>query len=160
MKVIVFNEIPPGFIGQVRRGDGVGRNLARADRTDGDFIRALIEAGEVDTCHDLSDGGLVCALTGMCLAGNIGAQVNYSVENIPDHALLFGEDQARYLIAAPGAKADKILEKARQAGIAMINIGTTGGTDLKIGDKINTSCDKLRAAHEGWFEDYMTKVKN
>ena len=131
-----------------------------AEKKNGDFVRSLIEEGDVDTCHDLSDGGLVCALADMCLAGKMGADVSYSSENIPAHALLFGEDQARYLIAAPAGKADKILEKAKQAGIAMINIGTSGGADLKIGDKIDTSCDKLRVAHEGWLEDYMTKVRD
>ena len=129
------------------------------EKKNGDFVRALIEAGEVDTCHDLSDGGLVCALAEMCLAGKIGAELSYSKENIPAHALLFGEDQARYLIALPAGKAGKILEKAKKSGITIENIGTTGGSDLKIGDKINISCDKMRTAHEGWFEDYMTKVQ-
>ncbi|MCH7631293.1 MAG: phosphoribosylformylglycinamidine synthase II, partial [Proteobacteria bacterium] len=129
------------------------------EKKNGDFVRALIEAGEVDTCHDLSDGGLVCALAEMCLAGKIGADVSYSKENIPAHALLFGEDQARYLIALPAGKAGKILEKAKKSGIIIENIGTTGGSVLKIGDKINISCDRMRTAHEGWFEDYMTKVR-
>ncbi|MCH8322282.1 MAG: phosphoribosylformylglycinamidine synthase subunit PurL [Proteobacteria bacterium] len=129
------------------------------EKKNGDFVRALIEAGEVDTCHDLSDGGLVCALAEMCLAGKIGADVSYSKENIPAHALLFGEDQARYLIALPAGKAGKILEKAKKSGITIENIGTTGGSVLKIGDKINISCDRMRTAHEGWFEDYMTKVR-
>ena len=129
------------------------------EKKNGAFVRALIEAGEVDTCHDLSDGGLVCALADMCLAGKMGAGLSYSKENIPAHALLFGEDQARYLIAVPAGKADKILEKAKESGITIENIGASGGNALKIGDKINISCDKLRTAHEGWFKDYMTKVR-
>jgi len=130
-----------------------------AEMKNGSFIRSLIEDGMVDTCHDLSDGGLVCALADMCLSGKMGADLKYAAQDIPDHALLFGEDQARYLIAVPSDKASAILKKARGEGIIIENIGTTGGATLKIGEKINISCDKLRTAYEGWFKDYMTKVQ-
>src|SRR6185437_10566869 len=39
------------------------------------FVRKLIEDGRVDTCHDLSDGGLLVALAEMALAGDIGAEI-------------------------------------------------------------------------------------
>ena len=127
------------------------------EKKNGDFVRGLIEAGTVDTCHDLSDGGLVCALTDMALSG-IGAAV--AVESdLPQHALLFGEDQARYLLAAPEEAAKDIVARANKAGVAIAQIGKTGGKALKVNDKINISLEKLKTAHEGWLTDYMTKVK-
>jgi len=54
-------------------------------------VRALIESGRVDTVHDISDGGLLVAISEMAIAGNIGAKI--SSGGIP---FLFGEDQARY----------------------------------------------------------------
>ena len=41
------------------------------ERRNGDFVRSRILAGEVDACHDLSDGGLLIGLAEMVgLASN------------------------------------------------------------------------------------------
>ena len=47
-----------------------------AEKRNGDFVRGLIEAGRVDTVHDVSDGGLLVALAEMAMAGDIGADVD------------------------------------------------------------------------------------
>jgi len=44
-----------------------------AERKNGDFVRAMIEAGHAAACHDLGDGGLLVALAEMAMAGNRGA---------------------------------------------------------------------------------------
>ena len=45
-------------------------------------------------------------------------------------AFWFGEDQARYLIAAPFAEAEKIVAEARAAYIFVAELGKTGGDAL------------------------------
>ncbi|HEX9647971.1 MAG TPA: phosphoribosylformylglycinamidine synthase subunit PurL, partial [Alphaproteobacteria bacterium] len=45
------------------------------ERRNGDFVRALIAAGRVSCCHDLSDGGLYVALAEMAIAGGVGADL-------------------------------------------------------------------------------------
>jgi phosphoribosylformylglycinamidine synthase len=130
-----------------------------AERRNGDFVRGLIEAGRVDTCHDLSDGGLLVALAEMAMAskngsGGIGAAVGQA--SIADAiGFWFGEDQARYLIAVPQAQAEKIVEEARAAVITVAELGKTGGDAISIDGKDNIAVSKLRAAHEGWFPDFM-----
>jgi len=69
-----------------------------AERRNGAFLRGLIASGRVSVAHDLSDGGLGVALVEMALAGNIGVKLKQLPQG-PTHAALFGEDQARYLIA-------------------------------------------------------------
>lgn len=129
------------------------------EKKNGTFIRGLIESGSVDTCHDLSDGGLVSALADMALAGKIGVEATPDMGSIPAHAFLFGEDQARYLISVPADFAGDILEQAGRAGVSAKKIGCSGGDALKVGEKIDISLDKLRSAHENWFKDYMTKAR-
>ncbi|TDI62512.1 MAG: phosphoribosylformylglycinamidine synthase subunit PurL [Alphaproteobacteria bacterium] len=128
------------------------------EKKNGDFVRSLIEAGSIDTCHDLSDGGLAAGLAEMCMAGAIGASVSLN-SSLPAHGLLFGEDQARYLIATPWKTAEKVLAKAKAGGIKIAKIGNAGGDALKIDDKINISCDIMKQAHEGWLKNYMTRVR-
>jgi phosphoribosylformylglycinamidine synthase len=128
------------------------------EKKNGDFIRGLIEAGEVDTCHDLSCGGLAVAITEMAMSGsgsgNIGASFEMS-ENMPAHAWLFGEDQGRYLVAVPADKKEMVLEAAKSAGVIAAEIGATGGEDLTADDTFTLSINDLSNAHEAWFDDYF-----
>jgi phosphoribosylformylglycinamidine synthase len=129
------------------------------EKSHGAFVRGLIEAGRIDTCHDVSDGGLLVAIAEMALAscektGGIGASVGQAAiaGAIP---FWFGEDQARYVAAAPFAEAEKIVAEARAAGIAVAELGKTGGTDIVIDDKDRIAVARLRTAHEGWFPKFM-----
>ncbi len=124
-----------------------------AEKRAGDLVRGLIARRAVTACHDLSDGGLAVAVAEMALAGNLGAAVEQPNGGPPLHAWLFGEDQARYLVTAPAAGA--VLEAARQAGVAAVCIGETGGSGLTLPGADTISLSTLRAAHEGWMPAYM-----
>ena len=68
----------------------------QAERANGDFLRAAIDGGLVAAAHDLSDGGLAVALAEMCMKNAIGCKID-NLDDRPE--ILFGEDQARYLVA-------------------------------------------------------------
>jgi phosphoribosylformylglycinamidine synthase len=125
-----------------------------AEKKNGDFVRGLIASGRVDSVHDLSDGGVLAAIAEMALAGNIGATVGQAeiADAIP---FWFGEDQARYLIAAPFREAEKIVAQARAATIIVAELGKTGGEALILDDKDSVALARLRNAHEGWFPRFM-----
>jgi phosphoribosylformylglycinamidine synthase II len=122
------------------------------EKKNGDFVRALIERGSVDTVHDISDGGLLVALAEMAMAGGIGIALDLDT-NI---GLLFGEDQGRYVLAVPGAQAASVLEQAKAAGIAASSLGRTGGDKITLEGADEISLSELRSAHESWFPAYMS----
>jgi phosphoribosylformylglycinamidine synthase len=125
-----------------------------AERKHGDFVRSLIERGLADTVHDVSDGGVAVAIAEMALAGDIGASVGQA--GLPDAIpFWFGEDQARYVIASPFEKAEKIVAEARAAYIQVAELGRTGGEEIVIDETARMPVAKLRAAHEGWFPRFM-----
>jgi phosphoribosylformylglycinamidine synthase len=126
-----------------------------AERRNGDFLRALIEAGRVRVCHDVSDGGLAVALAEMALAGDRGASLVAPPEGLSDLGWLFGEDQARYVIAVPAAEAEAIMKEAKAAGVSAMIIGETGGDALTLAGSEPISLAALRDAHEGWLPAYM-----
>ena len=128
------------------------------EKRTGDLVRGLIAEGTVATCHDLSDGGLLVGLAEMALAGGIGAEIACpkALERAPDQALqawLFGEDQARYLLAV--ADPAPVLEAAAAAGIPAQTIGKTRGAALTLSGGHTISLADLRADHEGWMPAYM-----
>jgi phosphoribosylformylglycinamidine synthase len=63
-------------------------------------MRALhkaIQAGLVQSCHDLSEGGLAVALAEMCLAGRLGADIQLP-DIVSPTTLLFSESLARFVL--------------------------------------------------------------
>ena len=124
-----------------------------AERRNGDFVRALITAGRVRCCHDVSDGGLLVALAEMALAGGIGAEIE--VADGDSHATLFGEDQARYILSVPPRETSLIRAEAEDAGVSVVATGRTGGKNLTLGGGGTISLAELRQAHEGWLPAYM-----
>ena len=127
------------------------------ERRNGDLVRALIQQGQVQHCHDVSDGGLAVAVGEMCLAGGTGVDLTVApLAGRPLHALLYGEDQARYLLACKAP--DGVLNAARRAGVPAAVIGKTGGERLTLNASHSISIAELRAVHEGWLPSYMAEV--
>jgi phosphoribosylformylglycinamidine synthase len=125
-----------------------------AERRNGDVVRDLITEGLVTAVHDLSDGGLAIALAEMAMAGGIGASLDVQSE-LPDHAFLFGEDQARYLVTATSENARAALGAAARAGAPARVIGRTGGSELILPGAPPISITRLSAAHEAWLPVFM-----
>jgi phosphoribosylformylglycinamidine synthase len=124
-----------------------------AEKRNGDFVRRLIEKGRIDTVHDISDGGLLVTLAEMAMPAGIGAEL--SPNDRAAIPFLFGEDQARYLVAAPSDEAERIVADATKAGVPAARLGRTGGADLVVGGENRVPVARLREAHEAWFPRYM-----
>jgi phosphoribosylformylglycinamidine synthase len=124
-----------------------------AEKRHGDFVRAAIRSGEVNACHDISDGGLAIALAELCMASGVGASVTLATSE--PHAELFGEDQARYVVAARPDYANWLVINAEGDGIPARRIGSAGGDRLKAGDLLSVAIAELRSAHESWFPRFM-----
>jgi phosphoribosylformylglycinamidine synthase II len=124
------------------------------EKRNGDLVRGLIRKGLVRAVHDPSDGGLIVAAMEMALASKVGVFMDDLPEG-PAHAILFGEDQARYLIALPQETLDDLDEAAADAGVPYHVLGRTGGCEVAVKDLFAVDLDDLRAAHEGWMPAYM-----
>jgi len=126
-----------------------------AERRNGDFVRAMIRGSRVAACHDLSDGGLLVALAVMAMAGVRGVTLGPLPTELPLHAYLFGEDQARYLIETPDP--ETVLEAARAAGVPARVIAVVSGASLTLPSAGAISVDALKATNEAWLPGYMAQ---
>ncbi|NDW03285.1 phosphoribosylformylglycinamidine synthase subunit PurL [Jiella pacifica] len=124
------------------------------EKSHGDFVRGFIRDGAIRTCHDLSDGGLAVALAETCMASRLGATVDAGEG--PDHAILFGEDQARYLVALGETDVARFESSASQAGVPIRRLGTAGGERLSIAGRLDLTIRAMAVAHESWFPSYMS----
>jgi phosphoribosylformylglycinamidine synthase len=65
-----------------------------AEKAAGDYVATLIAEGRVTAVHDVSDGGVLVAVTEMALAGGIGV----ALDTMTSHQA-FGEGQGRYVVS-------------------------------------------------------------
>ena len=106
-------------------GDPPPVDLA-AEKRNGDFLRA--HGRHVHSASDLSDGGLALAAFEMAEAANLGLTLNAS-----DIAQLFGEDQARYLLAVSPQAAATLEAAALTTGVPLTRVGSFGGASVTLG---------------------------
>ena len=137
-----------------------------AERRHGDFVRNLIDQGLVTAVHDVSDGGVLVAVTEMALAGGIGATLQAPLfEDQVDsekwqHAWsLFAENQARYVVTEAW-NTDHVEMLAKEAGNGCCYIGWTGGEAIAVARHDETlygevSLTALREASDSFFRDWM-----
>lgn len=152
-----------GHLGQSLYQQIVGGQLEGApppvhldtERAAGDMVRAMIREGWVDTVHDISDGGLLVATAEMALAGDIGVELFAYEGKLPEHAIWFGEDQGRYLVACAPDRADQVVERAKASNLPARIIGRAGGQALKLAGGQTLALSALRSVHESWLPRYM-----
>ncbi|MBY5988507.1 phosphoribosylformylglycinamidine synthase subunit PurL [Roseovarius atlanticus] len=116
-----------------------------AEKRNGEFIRAnhaLIKA-----CTDLSDGGLALAAFEMAEAAGVGVCLDSD-----ETATLFGEDQARYLVACNFDQAEALMIAAGQAGVPIQSVGRFTGSDVQMG-RSSAPLAELSAIYRGTFGD-------
>ena len=106
-------------------GDAPHVDLA-AERLNGEFLRT--NRGLITAATDLSDGGLALAAFEMAEAAGLGLTLDSS-----DTPTLFGEDQARYLVACSFDAAEALMVVAANAGVALQSVGHFGGDSVSMG---------------------------
>ncbi|UXU74773.1 MULTISPECIES: phosphoribosylformylglycinamidine synthase subunit PurL [unclassified Paracoccus (in: a-proteobacteria)] len=109
----------------IEAGDAPPVDLA-AERKHGEFLRAQRKL--VRAACDLSDGGLALAAFEMAEAAGIGMSLDSA-----DIAQLFGEDQARYLVACAPEQASAFEQAAAAADVPVSRVGSFGGDRIALG---------------------------
>jgi phosphoribosylformylglycinamidine synthase len=99
-------------------------------------VRAAVRGGELVSAHDISEGGIACALAECCIAGNLGARVTVD----GGEAGLFGEGPGGVIVAGP--------RHAIESLDAAVVIGEVGGHALEIDGALSAPLPELRAAYE------------
>jgi phosphoribosylformylglycinamidine synthase len=95
-------------------------------------VREAVRAGRVSAAHDISDGGLACALAEMAIAGGVGleADLDELVERrgCSGETALFGEGPGGFLLAGERAE----LEALGGSGVDSLVIGAATGARISI----------------------------
>jgi phosphoribosylformylglycinamidine synthase len=129
-------------------------------------LRSAIGAGGIASAHDVSDGGISCALAECAIAGGLGARVDLGglVERVGSAGngdglwgSLFGEGPGGVVVS--GSEEALAALSRRMASDEFLWLGEVGGQGLELlADGTATlwlSVDKARQAHEGGVSRYF-----
>jgi len=100
--------------------------------------REGIRKGIIKSAHDCSEGGLAVCLAECCIAGEIGATVNLTVNAIQPpitgrySPILFGETASRIVVTVAPSKLSELSAIAEEQNCPMSVLGEVGGRDLVI----------------------------
>jgi phosphoribosylformylglycinamidine (FGAM) synthase-like enzyme len=98
------------------------------------LVRDLVREGAVSAAHDISDGGLACALAEMAIAAGTGMEVDLDplveLRGGSGETNLFGEGPGGIVLAVGDAKG--LVERAEAGGVPAVELGTAGGDRITI----------------------------
>ena len=96
----------------------------------GKFVLEAINQKLIESSHDVGEGGILVALTEMCMAGDLG--VNIAIDKDFPHGFYFGEDQSRYLLEIKAKNYAQFEKLANSSNVFYEKLGIIGGDRIKI----------------------------
>jgi len=127
------------------------------EKNNGETILKLIDEKYIKAANDVSLGGIITALSKMCIKGKKGATLKKPSYLINNFEYLFGEDQGRYIVEIEKKNFKNVAEVLEKNSVHYDELGTVNNTDLIIDDKSKVSIDDLIKSHTTWLTNYMSK---
>ena len=121
----------------------------------GENILNLINQNLIVSCHDVSLGGILTAVSKMCIKGNKGIKLNQLKGLINKYEYFFSEDQGRYIVELSKKNIDKVKEILKKNSIHYDELGVVDDKMLSFSKDINLSIEELKKAHTYWLNKYM-----
>jgi len=127
------------------------------EKNNGETILKLVDKKLIKTAHDVSLGGIITALSKMCIKGKKGAKLNKPKFLINEFEYLFGEDQGRYIIEIEKNNLKNVIEILEKSAVHYDELGIVNDNELIINNKSKVSIDDLIKSHTTWLTNYMSK---
>ena len=127
------------------------------EKNNGETILKLIDKKLIKSSHDVSLGGIIIALSKMCIKGKKGATLKKPNYLMNEFEYLFGEDQGRYIIEIEKNNLKNVTEILEKNSVHYDELGTVNENELIINDKSKVTIDELIKSHTNWLTNYMSK---
>ncbi len=126
------------------------------EKNNGESILNLIDKGYVKSAHDISLGGLLVAISKMCIKGNKGIKINKPKSLINEIEYFFAEDQGRYLIEINKEDLKEVTKILDKNSVHHEEFGIISKNDMIINEKTKLTIDELKSYYTNWLTKYMS----
>jgi phosphoribosylformylglycinamidine synthase subunit PurL len=114
-------------------------------------VRDAVREGKLSSAHDVSDGGLACALAESAIAGNLGCRVDLSPlleRGCSAEEALFGEGSGGFLLSGDREALESLAEGP--VALDLVFLGETGGGDVSLSWPGSAASVSLGDAVRAW----------
>jgi phosphoribosylformylglycinamidine synthase subunit PurL len=127
------------------------------EKNNGETLLKLIDADHIKSTHDVSIGGIITAVSKMCIKGNKGINLKKPKYLINEIEYYFAEDQGRYIIEVSKDSLKKVTDILNKNAVHYDELGTINKDQLFINEKTKVTIDELRTSNTNWLTNYMSK---
>ena len=124
------------------------------EKNNGDIVLKLINAGNINSVHDVSVGGIILALAEMSLSSNIGVKINKPKKLSNLFNYFFGEDQSRYLVEVDKSNYSNVEKILKDNNIYFDNIGVTQKEYFELDKVLKINVKELYELNNRWYNNY------
>ena len=125
------------------------------EKNNGQTLLNLIEKDYIKSAHDVSLGGIITAISKMCIRGNKGIELKIPKFLINKIEYFFAEDQGRYIIEVSSEDLKEVSKILDKNAVHYDVIGKIIDKDMIIDQKTKVSIDELKSYNSNWLKEYM-----
>ena len=125
------------------------------EKNNGETILKLSNQNLIVSCHDISVGGILTALSKMCIKGNKGVKINSQLKLLNKFNYFFAEDQGRYIIEIEKNNLNKVKKILEENSVHFDELGIVTKENLEFKDELNISINDLSKSYKTWLKNYM-----
>ncbi len=124
------------------------------EKNNGEMVLKLIERKLVLSAHDISNGGLLIALSEMSMGSNLGIKIEKSKKLRDLKEYFFGEDQGRYVLEIDEKNLTNVEKFLKSGSIYYEIIGKTQENFFEIENEMKIDTNVLYKANNQWYNNY------
>jgi phosphoribosylformylglycinamidine synthase subunit PurL len=100
------------------------------------LVTDAVRTGSLTAVHDVSDGGIACALAECAIAGDVGIRADLDplveLRGGSGESCLFGEGPGGFVVAAPAARLSALAAEGQERGVTVLVVGEAVGERIEI----------------------------
>ena len=127
------------------------------EKNNGETLLKLIDSKLIKSAHDISLGGIITAVSKMCIRGNKGINLKKPKYLISEMEYFFSEDQGRYIVEISKKDQKKVLDILNKNAVHYDELGTINENMLFLNEKTKVTIDELNGFNTKWLKEYMSK---
>ena len=125
------------------------------EKNNGETLLELMEKDYIKSAHDVSLGGILTAISKMCIKGNKGIELKIPKYLINEIEYFFSEDQGRYIIEVTSENLKNVTKILDKNSVHFDEIGKIIDKNMIINQKTKVTIDELKSYNTNWLKNYM-----
>ena len=124
------------------------------EKNNGLSVLNLIKNNLIESCHDVSSGGILVALAEMSMASMLGLKINKPKKFTDLNEYFFSEDQGRYLLEIEKDNLDKVESMLKKNNIFYEVIAEVQNDLFEIDKAFSIKVNELYNCNNQWFNKF------